>query len=174
VATSDDERWMLRALALARQAEAAGEVPVGAVLVRDGAVLGEGSNSPIHRADPTAHAEILALRDAASRLDNYRLVGSTLYVTVEPCTMCAGALVHARVERLVFGAAEPRAGAVASSARVLDNPGLNHRVAVAGGVLSEECAGLLRGFFAARRSAAAAAPDQPGAAAPEDGAEDES
>lgn len=165
---------MQRALVLAREAEAAGEVPVGAVLVRDGAVLGEGSNGPIHRADPTAHAEILALRDAARRLGNYRLVGSTLYVTVEPCTMCAGALVHARVARLVFGAAEPRAGAVTSSARVLDNPGLNHRVAVSGGVLAEQCAGLLRGFFAARRSAATAAPGQPGAAAPEDGAEDES
>jgi len=150
---SEDEHWMQWALALAREAQAAGEVPVGAVLVRDGAVLGEGSNGPIQRADPTAHAEILALRDAARRLDNYRLAGSTLYVTMEPCTMCAGALVHARVARLVFGAAEPRAGAVASSARVLDNPGLNHRVAVSGGVLAEECAALLRGFFAARRSA---------------------
>jgi len=149
---SEDQHWMQQALALARQAEAAGEVPVGAVLVLDGKLIGAGSNGPIGRADPTAHAEILALRDAARRSNNYRLVGSTLYVTVEPCTMCAGALVHARVARLVFGAAEPRAGAVASSARVLDNPGLNHRVAVSGGVLADECAALLRQFFAAKRS----------------------
>ena len=143
---------MQQALALARQAGAAGEVPVGAVLVRDGVVVGEGRNGPIHRADPTAHAEILALRDGARRLDNYRLPGSTLYVTVEPCTMCAGALVHARVASLVFGAPEPRAGAVQSTARVLDNPGLNHHVAVTGGVLAEECAGLLRAFFSGRRT----------------------
>ncbi len=154
---TEDEAWMRRALALAGEAAAAGEVPVGAVLVRDGEVLGEGRNGPIGRCDPTAHAEILALREAAARVGNYRLVGSTLYVTVEPCTMCAGALVHARVARLVFGAVEPRAGAVVSSARVLDNPQLNHRVAVCGGVLAEDCAALLRGFFVQRRAGRAAA-----------------
>lgn len=149
----EDEAWMRRALALAAEAAADGEVPVGAVLVKDGAVLGEGRNGPIGRCDPTAHAEVLALRQAAGRAGNYRLVGSTLYVTVEPCTMCAGALVHARVARLVFGAAEPRAGAVVSSARVLDNPQLNHRVTVCGGVLAEDCAALLREFFLQRRTA---------------------
>lgn len=150
---TEDETWMRRALTLAVEAAAAGEVPVGAVLVRDGEVLGEGRNGPIGRCDPTAHAEVLALRRAAEKVGNYRLVGSTLYVTVEPCTMCAGALVHARVGRLVFGAAEPRAGAVVSSARVLDNPQLNHRPAVGGGVLADECAALLFEFFAERRSA---------------------
>lgn len=149
-----DERWMSRALALARRAAAAGEVPVGAVLVRDGAVIGEGSNAPIGRVDPTAHAEILALRDAAVRVGNYRLPGSTLYVTVEPCTMCAGALIHARVGALVYGAAEPRAGAVCSTAAVLDNPALNHRVDVRAGVAADAAAALLQDFFAARRAAA--------------------
>ena len=155
--SGEDEAWMHRALVLAGEAAAAGEVPVGAVLVRDGEVLGEGRNGPIGRCDPTAHAEILALRQAAERVGNYRLAGSTLYVTVEPCTMCAGALVHARVARLVFGAAEPRAGAVVSSARVLDNPHLNHRVAVCGGVLADDCAALLRGFFVQRRATRGAA-----------------
>lgn len=166
---ADHHHWMRRALALAQAAAAAGEVPVGAVLVRDGQLIGEGSNRPIGRADPTAHAEILAIRDAAQRVGNYRLPGSTLYVTVEPCTMCAGALVHARVETLVYGAAEPKAGAVVSTARVLDNPRLNHRVAVVGGVLADEAARLLQEFFAARRAAPAqlAAPAAPGPGAPE-------
>ena len=124
----DDEYWMHRALELARAGEAAGEVPVGAVLVRDGEALGEGWNAPIGRCDPTAHAEIVALRAAASALSNYRLSGSTLYVTIEPCAMCAGALVHARVARVVFAAREPRAGAVASQLRLLDGDFLNHRV----------------------------------------------
>ena len=143
---------MRRALVLANAAARLGEVPVGAVLVRDGQMIGEGCNRPVTSCDPTAHAEIQALRDAASRVGNYRLPGSTLYVTIEPCTMCAGALVHARVSALVFGAPEPRAGAVESTARVLDNPMLNHRVSVRSGVLADQCAGLMRGFFAARRA----------------------
>jgi tRNA(adenine34) deaminase len=146
--------WMHRALDLARLAAAAGEVPVGAVLVRHGEVLGEGSNRPIGACDPTAHAELLAIRAAALRAGNYRLPGATLYVTVEPCTMCAGALVHARIDTLVYGAVEPKAGAVVSTAAVLTNPQLNHQVAVLGGVLAEESAALLRAFFATRRNAA--------------------
>lgn len=143
---------MRKALALAEAAARLGEVPVGAVLVRDGEVIGTGCNRPVSLCDPTAHAEIQALRDAAGRVNNYRLPGSTLYVTIEPCTMCAGALVHARVTTLVFGAREPRAGAVESTARVLENPMLNHRVAVRGGVLAEECAALMQRFFSARRA----------------------
>jgi tRNA(adenine34) deaminase len=149
-----DAHWMSRALELAQRAEAEGEVPVGAVLVRDGVVLGEGWNRPIAAADPTAHAEIEALRAAARAEANYRLPGSTLYVTIEPCTMCAGALVHARVARLVYGAPEPRAGAIESAARALETPGLNHRVAVTAGVLAEPCAARVRDFFRARRGAA--------------------
>lgn len=149
--TGEDERWMRHALALARQAADAGEVPVGAVLVQAGAVLGEGWNQPILARDPTAHAEIVALRAAARGVDNYRLPGSTLYVTIEPCAMCAGALVHARVARLVFGAREPRAGAVASNLSLLDAPFLNHRIAWEDGPLAVEAAALLQGFFRARR-----------------------
>lgn len=144
---------MRRALELARRAAAAGEVPVGAVVVRAGEVLGEGANQPIGSHDPTAHAEIVALRAAAARIGNYRLSGSTLYVTIEPCTMCAGALVHARVGTLVYGASEPRAGAIASAANALGNAGLNHRVTVVAGVLEDECAALLTAFFRARRDA---------------------
>lgn len=147
------EAHMRRALELARRAAAAGEVPVGAVVVRAGEVLGEGANQPIGSHDPTAHAEIVALRAAAARIGNYRLSGSTLYVTIEPCTMCAGALVHARVGTLVYGAPEPRAGAIASAANALGNAGLNHRVAVVAGVLEDECAALLTAFFRARRDA---------------------
>jgi len=147
-----DERFMRRALELAGEGAALGEVPVGAVLVIDGEVVGEGFNRPVQSCDPTAHAEIEALRVAARRLDNYRLTNSTLYVTIEPCTMCAGALVHARVARLVYGAAEPRSGAVVSSAQVLDNPALNHRIKVTAGVLEEAAATLLRDFFRARRA----------------------
>jgi len=158
---ADHEVWMRRALALARAAAAAGEVPVGALLVRDGKVIGEGSNRPIGATDPTAHAEILAIRDAARRAGNYRLPGTTLYVTVEPCTMCTGALLHARVDTLVYGAAEPKAGAIISTATVLDNRRLNHRVAVVGGVLAEDCAGLLQAFFASRRSAPPDGPRRP-------------
>lgn len=142
---------MLRALALADRAEAAGEVPVGAVLVRDGELLGEGYNQVISAADPTAHAEIVALRAAATRVGNYRLPGSTLYVTLEPCTMCCGALVHARVELLVFGATEPRAGVVCSRDRALEAPWYNHRVNWRGGVLAEESSRRLQAFFQRRR-----------------------
>jgi tRNA(adenine34) deaminase len=153
--TAQDQHsaWMRRALELAEMAAAAGEVPVGAVVVRDGAILGEGYNQPIGAVDPTAHAEMMALRDAARRIGNYRLTGATLYVTMEPCTMCAGALVHARIETLVYGALEPKSGAVVSTANALANPRLNHRVAVLGGVLADESAALLKRFFAARRAA---------------------
>ena len=146
------EEWMLAALVLARQAAQKDEVPVGAVVVRGKQIVGRGFNQPIGQHDPTAHAEIMALRDAAQNLGNYRLPGCTLVVTVEPCTMCAGALVHARIERLIFGAREPKAGAVCSSARVLDNLGLNHKVIVIEGVLEKECKALMSGFFQGRRN----------------------
>ena len=146
------KEWMVAALALARHAAQQDEVPVGAVVVRDNQIVGRGFNQPIGRNDPTAHAEIMALRDAAQTLGNYRLPGCTLVVTVEPCTMCAGALVHARIEQLIFGVKEPRAGAVCSSARVLDNAGLNHKVTVVDGVLEKECKALISGFFRERRN----------------------
>jgi len=155
-----DVRCMRRALELAQTAAELGEVPVGAVLVLDGRAIGEGFNRPISNRDPTAHAEIVALRAAALALDNYRLTGATLYVTVEPCTMCAGALVHARIGRLVFGAPEPRAGAVVTTSQVLDNPGHNHRVDTTGGVLAAESGALLRTFFAARRADQARSPEE--------------
>ena len=144
------QQWMRRALELARQAQLAGEVPVGAVAVRDGDVLGEGYNQPISSGDPTAHAEVVALRRAASAAGNYRLPETTLYVTVEPCMMCAGALVHARVGRLVYGAREPKAGAVDSHG-LLSGDWLNHAVAVTSGVCEAECSALISDFFAARR-----------------------
>jgi tRNA(adenine34) deaminase len=146
------EEWMLAALVLARQAAQKDEVPVGAVVVRGKQIVGRGFNQPIGQHDPTAHAEIMALRDAAQNLGNYRLPGCTLVVTVEPCTMCAGALVHARIGRLIFGAKEPRAGAVRSSARVLDNLGLNHKITVVEGVLEKECKALMSSFFQGRRN----------------------
>lgn len=143
---------MRQALAQAAAAAAAGEVPVGAVVVSaSGELLGAASNCPITRHDPTAHAEIGALRAAALALGNYRLPGCTLYVTIEPCTMCVGAMVHARISRLVFGAPEPRFGAVISGRRLLDEGGFNHSMTYAGGVLAEECGELMRGFFRARR-----------------------
>lgn len=142
---------MRRALALADRAANEGEVPVGAVLVRDGVLLGEGWNQVIAAQDPTAHAEIVALRDAARVVGNYRLPGSTLYVTLEPCTMCAGAMVHARVELLVFAAREPRAGVVCSTCNMLEQPYFNHRVQWMGDVLAEESAARLQAFFQARR-----------------------
>lgn len=148
----DDGACMRRALELARQAEAAGEVPVGAVLVLDGVVIGEGWNQPIGRCDPTSHAEIEALRAGARQLGNYRLAGSTLYVTMEPCPMCAGAMIHARVARVVYGCEDLRAGATGTVIDVLGSPAANHRVAVSGGVLAEECRELLQSFFRARRS----------------------
>lgn len=147
-----DEQYMRMALAQAHAAGAAGEVPVGAVLVRDGMVLAAGSNGPIGRCDPTSHAEIEALRAAGRSLRDYRLGGATLYVTLEPCLMCAAAIVHARVARLVFGAWDPRVGAAGSLIDAFRLPGLNHRVDVFGGVLADECQRLLREFFAARRA----------------------
>jgi len=150
--SSQDQHYMRQAISLAQTAEQHGEVPVGAVLVRDDEVVGKGWNQPIGRHDATAHAEIMALRDAGSRLANYRLPGSTLYVTLEPCTMCAGAIVHARVDRVVFGAADPRTGAAGSVFDLLPSDHrFNHRTRVEGGVLAEECATLLRNFFRARR-----------------------
>ena len=144
---------MREALAEARRALAAGEVPVGAVVIdsRTGVVIGRGHNHPIGAADPTAHAEIAALRDAATRIGNYRLTGATLYATIEPCQMCAGALVHARVATLVYGAAEPKAGAVRSTMQALEHPALNHHVDVVSGILADECAALMHEFFATRR-----------------------
>ena len=147
----DDESWMRRALSLAEQASGAGEVPVGAVLVRDGVMLGEGYNQPIMAHDPTSHAEVMALRDAALNEQNYRLPGSTLYVTLEPCTMCYGALVHARVSRLVYAATEPRAGVCVSQLQLPQVAFYNHKMKVEGGLLAEESAALLKGFFASRR-----------------------
>ena len=150
-AIEQDERFMRRAIELARDAEAAGEVPVGALIVRDDEILAEGFNRPISTHDPTAHAEMVALRAAAARIDNYRLTGTTLYVTLEPCAMCAGAMVHARVRRLVYAATDPRAGAAGSLFDLVRHPALNHRLDVQSGVLADECATLLRGFFLARR-----------------------
>ena len=144
---------MRLALEQARLAAAAGEVPIGAVVVVEGRVVGSGFNRPIAEVDPTAHAEILALRAAARALGNYRLPGADLYVTVEPCLMCVGALVLARVRGVIFGAREPKTGALVSTARSLENASLNHRFAVAEGVLEEECRGLVQAFFRARRAA---------------------
>lgn len=147
-----DEHWMRQALALAQQGAAAGEVPVGAVLVRNDEVLGQGWNQPITSKDPTAHAEIVALRSAAQAENNYRLPDTTLYVTLEPCTMCVGAMIHARVSRLVFGTTEPRSGAICSHFRLLDAEGIyNHRVAWEQGVLAAECGAVLTSFFQNRR-----------------------
>jgi tRNA(adenine34) deaminase len=152
VSATADAGWMGRAIELAREAARAGEVPVGALVVREGVMLGEGWNRPIVSHDPTAHAEVAALRAAAKATSNYRLPGATLYVTIEPCAMCAGALIHARIARLVFGAREPRAGAVASNLQLLDAPFLNHRVEWNEGVRATEAADLLRDFFRARRA----------------------
>ena len=151
-----DEQAMLLALDEARRAEAAGEVPVGSVVVRDGEVLGRGFNQPIGSLDPTAHAEIVALRDAARAVGNYRLTGATLYVTIEPCLMCVGAMVHARIVRVVFGTREPKAGAIESAMRAHEHPALNHRMVAQGGVREEECRAVMQRFFASRRSAALA------------------
>jgi len=149
---SDDRGFMRRALELARMAEAAGEVPVGAVLVLDGEIIGEGWNRPIVSHDPTAHAEIMALRSAAISRQNYRLPGTTLYVTLEPCPMCAGAIVHARVERVVFGTGDPRSGAAGSTFDLLpSDERFNHYTRCEGGLLADESATMLRDFFRARR-----------------------
>jgi tRNA(adenine34) deaminase len=146
-----DSFFMARALELAREAERAGEVPVGAVIVKDGAIVGEGWNRPISTNDPTAHAEIVALRAASRNLSTYRLLDTTLYVTLEPCAMCASAMVHARVKRLVYAATDPRAGAAGSVFNIVQHTALNHRLECDGGVMAEECGALLRGFFVARR-----------------------
>jgi tRNA(adenine34) deaminase len=148
---TDHRDFMREALELADAAAAAGEVPVGAVVVVDGRVVGRGHNQPISTHDPTAHAEIGALRDAARALENYRLPGATLYVTVEPCLMCLGAAIHARVSTIVYGASEPRAGAVESNQRVWEHPSLNHRVTMVSGVLAAECRQRMRAFFLDRR-----------------------
>lgn len=146
-----DEDWMRHALGLAQRARAAGEVPVGAVLVQGGAIIGEGWNRPISGQDPTAHAEIAALRAGAAALGNYRLLDTTLYVTLEPCVMCAGAIVHARVRRLVFGASDPKTGAAGSVFDIFGSGKVNHVVEVEGGLLAGECGRLLTDFFRQRR-----------------------
>lgn len=148
----NDEYWMRRAIALAKQADSLNEVPVGAAVVRDGALLGEGFNQPISACDPSAHAEIMALRQASLAADNYRLPGATLYVTIEPCAMCAGAIVHSRIERVVFAATEPKAGAVCSHLQLFEQPQLNHRVQWQGGVLAEEATTVMQAFFSRRRA----------------------
>ena len=146
-----DQGWMRHALTLAEQAQAAGEVPVGAVLVKDGEIIGQGWNRPISTHDPTAHAEIIALREAGLKIGNYRLIDTTLYVTLEPCVMCMGALSQARVRRLVYAATDPKRGAVESALRLADAEFLNHRIETTGGVLGDECGDRLRAFFRARR-----------------------
>ncbi len=148
----DAEAFMRAALAEARLALAAGEVPVGAVVVLDDLIVGKAHNAPIALADPTAHAEILALREAARKVGNYRLPRATLYATLEPCLMCCGAIIHARAERVVYGAADPKAGAVESRYRLLDDGRSNHRVETRRGVLEAECAAVLKEFFEARRA----------------------
>ncbi len=147
----DDDQWMGLALEEAALAAEAGEVPVGAVVVMDGRVVGRGHNMPIALSDPTAHAEIVALRDAARAVGNYRLAGATLYATVEPCAMCCGAALQARVARLVYGAADPKAGAVRSLYQLLEDPRLNHRVEVAAGIRDAECGACLSAFFKRKR-----------------------
>ena len=149
--SAEDTKWMSRCLELAQQAADIGEVPVGAVVVQDNGILGEGFNQPISTSDPCAHAEIQALRAAAQHQNNYRLPNATMYVSVEPCTMCAGALVHSRIQRLVYGALEPRAGAVVSQAQILDAAYLNHQVKHEGGCLSRQSSALMKAFFKARR-----------------------
>ena len=147
-----DEKWMLQAIEMARDAAKIGEVPVGAIIIDSiGGVLAAASNLTIKNTDPTAHAEILALRIAAAHVGNYRLTGTTVYSTIEPCAMCAGALVNARVARLVYGAADERFGAVESKFRICDSPDLNHRIEITSGVLADECRRLMQEFFQARR-----------------------
>lgn len=147
----DDRAWMSEALAEARAAAEAGEVPIGAVVVHEDRIVARGQNRTLRAVDPTAHAEVVALRAAAEALGNYRLNGCTLYVTLEPCAMCAGAMIHARLDRLVFAAPDPKTGACGSVLDVLNHPRLNHQMQVEQGVLAEECAALLRNFFRQRR-----------------------
>lgn len=148
---NNDIDWLRHALKLAQQAEMEGEVPVGAVLVKNNELLAEGWNQPIYRSDPTAHAEMMALRKGAEIIQNYRLIDTTLYVTLEPCVMCAGAIVHARVQRVVFGAYDPKTGAAGSVFEILNSPELNHQVQVQGGILQDECGKILQDFFKKRR-----------------------
>jgi tRNA(adenine34) deaminase len=155
--TAADEAFMRAALEQAQRAWGQGEVPVGAVVVKDGVVIARGYNQPIGKHDPTAHAEIVALRAAAEVLGNYRLPGCELYVTLEPCVMCSGAMMHARLARIVYGAPDPKTGACGSVVNLFEQEQLNHHAQTVGGVLAEDCAGLLKSFFAARRAAAAAA-----------------
>ena len=150
----DDARYMAEPLVLARAAKERGEVPVGAIVVRDGAIIGRGGNAPIAANDPTAHAEIAALREAARALGNYRLPGCSLYVTLEPCAMCTGAILHARISRLIFGARDPKTGACGSVIDLIGEPRLNHHATVAGGVLADECGKLLSDFFSRLRASA--------------------
>jgi tRNA(adenine34) deaminase len=147
----DADNWMRVALEHARLALAAGEVPVGAVIVKDGEIIGTGFNRNLTDNDPTAHAEVIALREAAARLGNHRLPGCTLVCTIEPCAMCAGAMVHARISRLIYGASDPKAGAAGSVLEITNHPRLNHRIDVISGVLADECSELLRNFFAEKR-----------------------
>lgn len=151
LASTSDEMFMRQALEQARMAGACDEVPVGAVVVRDGQVVGRGFNQPVRSHDPTAHAEVAALRDAATRIGNYRLPGCTLFVTLEPCAMCCGAIMHARIARVVFGARDPKTGAAGSVIDLFGEERLNHHAQASGGVLADECGGLLSAFFAARR-----------------------
>lgn len=149
-----DEFWMRQALGLAKQAEHAGEVPVGAILVFNNQVIGEGANSPIQHHDPSAHAEIIALRQGALALQNYRLPNTTLYITLEPCAMCAGAIIQARVQRVVFGAVDAKTGAAGSVFNILQHDKLNHRVELSSGILANECSQLLSDFFRKKRQSA--------------------
>ena len=149
---NNDEQWMLEALKLADQAGESGEVPVGAVVVLDGEIIGRGFNQPISSCDPTAHAEVVALRDAAHAIGNYRLVNAELFVTLEPCTMCAGAIAHSRIKRLVYAATEPKAGVIESQQQLFDQAFLNHRLEVSSGVLAELSAKKLQDFFQLRRA----------------------
>jgi len=146
-----DEEYMQIALDLAQEAAKAGEVPVGAIIVKDGEIIGRGSNAPIARHDPSAHAEILAIREAASNISNYRLVDCTLYVTLEPCAMCAGAIQHARIARLVYGAKDPKTGACGSVVDLMQEAKLNHHTTITGGIMQQECGKTLSKFFAGRR-----------------------
>ena len=150
--TETDTEYMQIALNLAHQAALNGEVPVGAIIVKDGVIIGCGSNAPIGLHDPTAHAEIIAMREAAQHLGNYRLVDCTLYVTLEPCAMCSGAMQHARIEKLVYGASDPKTGACGSVVNLMAEPKLNHHTEVVGGVLAEECGAVLTAFFKQRRN----------------------
>jgi tRNA(adenine34) deaminase len=148
---NDDEYWMQKAITLAKQAETQGEVPVGALVVKENELLGQGWNRPISSHDPSAHAEIVAIREAASSTGNYRLPGTTMYVTLEPCVMCAGAIMHARISRVIFGAYDQKAGAAGSIIDIFSNPKLNHHAEIVCGIFEQECADLLKQFFLSRR-----------------------